>query len=164
MTRAKWNAVVDTMALLGFAALVSTGLLMRYQLPPGSGGGHNHESPAAAAEQSGADASDRPGRGLGGRNAGGERQAGGKAANSPALVVWGLTRHEWGTWHFRIAVGLLGILALHVLLHARWILGMVRGKASDASGRRLAVGVIALLAALAAVSAPLLSSVVERAP
>lgn len=164
MTRAKWNAVVDAIALLGFAALVSTGLVMRYQLPPGSGGGHSHEPSVPAAEESPADASGRPGRGFGGRGAGGEPQAGNRTASSPALVVWGLSRHEWGTWHFRIAVGLLGVLAVHVLLHARWIVCMVRGKASDASGRRLAVGVIALLAALAAVSAPLLSSVVERAP
>lgn len=163
MTRAKWNAVVDAAALFGFAALVSTGLLMRYQLPPGSGGGHAHESPEAPQAAGSEAPRGHAAGGPAGRAGAAEHVPAGKAA-SPALTVWGLTRHEWGAWHFDIAVGLLAILAVHIVLHARWILGMVRGKASDASGRRLAVGVIALLAALAAVSAPLLSSVVERAP
>src|SRR5581483_972115 len=34
-----------------------------------------------------------------------------------AYTLWELTRHEWGTVHFWISVGLLGVLLLHVAVH-----------------------------------------------
>jgi hypothetical protein len=136
MTRAKWNAVVDLAALAAFAAVVSTGLLLRFQLPPGSGGGHGPPGWA----RGGAHAVERP------------------SAEGP-LAVWGLTRHDWGTRHFVLALGLLGILALHLVLHASWIACMIRGKPTAASARRLALGVLAILALLALALAPLAAPV-----
>lgn len=38
MKRIHWNTLVDGLALIAFVLLASTGLLLSYQLPPGSGG------------------------------------------------------------------------------------------------------------------------------
>jgi hypothetical protein len=37
MKRVHLNAIIDAIALVAFMALASTGLVVRYQLPPGSG-------------------------------------------------------------------------------------------------------------------------------
>lgn len=37
MSRASWNALVDGLCLVAFVLLTSTGVLMRWSLPPGSG-------------------------------------------------------------------------------------------------------------------------------
>lgn len=44
-------------------------------------------------------------------------------------TLWGLTRHQWGTIHFWISIGLLGILLTHVAIHWQWVVNVV--------GRRL---------------------------
>lgn len=80
MQRNTLNFVVDAVALLSMMALASTGLLIRYTLPPGSGG-----------------------------RGGGD-----------ATTLWGLNRHGWGDVHFWIAVGIAGMLLLHVFLHWQW--------------------------------------------
>lgn len=40
MSRRTWNTLVDATACFGLVSLASTGLMLRYQLPPGSGGLH----------------------------------------------------------------------------------------------------------------------------
>lgn len=40
MSRTSWNVLVDATAYFGLVMLASTGLMLRYQLPPGSGGLH----------------------------------------------------------------------------------------------------------------------------
>ena len=40
MAHPRTNAAVDALAYVGFVFLTTTGLLLRYQLPPGSGGSH----------------------------------------------------------------------------------------------------------------------------
>ncbi len=45
------------------------------------------------------------------------------------LMLWGMTRHTWGTVHFWISLGLLATLLVHVVLHWEWIVTVV--------GRRL---------------------------
>jgi hypothetical protein len=37
------------------------------------------------------------------------------------FTLWDLTRHEWGSIHFWISLGLLTILFVHVILHWQWI-------------------------------------------
>jgi hypothetical protein len=74
-------------------------------------------------------------------------------------TVWGLDRHEWGALHFWIAVGFLGALAVHLFLHWRWILSVLRGQPRAESGTRLALGVLGLLAVLALAVAPFYSAV-----
>jgi hypothetical protein len=79
-----------------------------------------------------------------------------RAAARPITLILGLTRHEWGEVHFWIAVGLMGILALHLLMHWRWIVYVLRGEPRDAAGGRVALGIIGLLGLLAVAVAPFL--------
>lgn len=120
------NALVDTVALISGTALAVTGLVLRYVLPHGSGS--------------------LMAQGMGWR-----------AQERPVTLLWGMTRHEWGEIHFYCALALLGILALHVGLHWRWVLGMVGGKPGNShSGRRLALGALALLLLAALAASPFL--------
>jgi hypothetical protein len=127
MKRGQLNALIDAVALVGFMGLTSTGLVLRFQLPPGSGGVAGHGF----------------GRGSIGR---------------PLETLWGLTRHEWGDCHYWIALGLLTVLSLHLFLHWKWIIGVVRGKPNDASGARLTIGVFALAVVTLVVALPMLSN------
>lgn len=74
-------------------------------------------------------------------------------------TLWGLNRHGWGDLHFWVAVLLLGLLALHLALHWRWILCIVRGQRSEASGPRVALGVVGIMGLLGLAAAPLLAPV-----
>jgi hypothetical protein len=74
-------------------------------------------------------------------------------------TLWGLNRHGWGDVHFWVAVVLLAILALHLVLHWKWILYAVKGKRSEASGVRLALGVVGLVGLLGLAAAPLTAPV-----
>ncbi len=117
MNRPAAYFVIDAVAFAGFVLLTSTGVLMRYVLPPGSG----HRT-----------------------------------------TIWGLDRHDWGTIHFWIAVAFLGTLALHLLVHRRWIASVVRGRPREGSGVRVALGIVGLLAILAAAAAPFFAGVEEQ--
>ena len=114
MRRPTLNFLVDAAAFVGFVFLVSTGVLMRYVLSPGSG---------------------------------------------KRTLVWGLDRHDWGTLHFWIAAAFLAVLAFHVVLHAKWIMSVLRGRPRQGSGARVALGLVGLLAVLALGLAPLVSPV-----
>jgi len=77
-----------------------------------------------------------------------------------SLAVWGLGRHDWGSIHFWIAVGLLSALALHLLFHWSWITAVVRGQPRDESARRrVMLGLVAVAALLAFAVAPIVSPV-----
>lgn len=39
--------------------------------------------------------------------------------------LWSLSRHEWGVIHSWASVGLLLVLAIHVVLHWEWIISMI---------------------------------------
>jgi hypothetical protein len=73
------------------------------------------------------------------------------------VTLWGLDRHGWGDIHFWIALVLLGVLALHLVLHWRWVACMVRGQQSEASGTRVALGGVGLARLLALAATPLLA-------
>jgi hypothetical protein len=75
------------------------------------------------------------------------------------VSIWGLDRHAWGDIHFWLAVVLLTTLALHVYLHWRWIVCVLRRRPSEGSGVRMSLGITALLALLAIALAPLFSPV-----
>lgn len=127
MKRVHLNAVVDAIALVGFMALATTGLVLRYQLPPGSG--------------------EMFGRGMG-------RRAGERSVD----LLWGLTRHEWGDYHYWIAVGLLAVLSVHLFLHWKWIVGVVRGKQTETSGWKLAIGLSSFATITAVMTLPFFTS------
>lgn len=112
------NLVIDTSAFAAFVLLTSTGVLLRYVLPPGSG---------------------------------------------RRTTIFGLDRHGWGEIHFWISVAFLALLAVHLVVHRRWIVTMMKGRPREGSGVRVALGLVGLLALLAAAAAPFLAGV-EEAP
>jgi hypothetical protein len=84
MKRGTLNYLVDGVTFAGVLAMVATGLILEFVLPPGSGGrGHR----------------------------GGQE-------------LWGLGRHDWGDWHFYLAMGLGALLLIHLALHWSWICAM----------------------------------------
>jgi hypothetical protein len=128
MSRTALNAAIDAVAYAGFVFLGTTGLMLRYQLPPGSGRMHGMGSGAGA-------------------------------AGREITTVWGFTRHEWGSIHYWAALGLLAILAVHLILHWKWIICVLRGRPhSDVSGRRFALGVAGLLLVTLLALSPLATS------
>jgi len=126
MKRTQLNFAIDAGAFAAFLFLLSTGLLLRYQLPPGSGG------------------LDAVGTGRG-------------AAERPVTILWGWTRHEWGRIHYWIAGLLIAILAVHLALHWKWIVCVVGGTRSDASGLRFGLGLASLAALVLIAAAPLVA-------
>jgi hypothetical protein len=87
----------DLVIALTFLAMIATGSILRWVLPPGSGGGGAHA-----------------GAGLG---------RGFRGGRGPLTVqsFWDMTRHEWGDVHFWIAIALVGMVLLHLALHWGWI-------------------------------------------
>ncbi len=70
-------------------------------------------------------------------------------------TLWSMDRHDWGELHFWIAVALLAALALHLLLHWRWIVNMIKGKPREKGGGvRLGLAAIALFALAGLAAAP----------
>jgi hypothetical protein len=132
MQRTTLNRLVDTLAFVGFVLVATTGVVLRYLLPPGSG---------------------RPqGRGIGHQ-----------AAERAVTRLWGLTRHAWGEVHVWIACGLMIVLAIHLMLHWRWIVCAVRDRPRQGSGVRAACGVMGL-GILLAIAVALLLSPTDRVP
>ena len=127
MNRTALNAIVDAVAYAGIIALATTGLMLRYQMPPGSGGLHGMGSGAGAGSRS-------------------------------VTLVWGLSRHEWGGIHYWVALILLSVLAVHLVLHWKWIVCVLRGKPhSDVSGGRFALGIAGLVLVTLLAAAPLMT-------
>ncbi|NBC18928.1 MAG: DUF4405 domain-containing protein [Bacteroidetes bacterium] len=83
---------------------------------------------------------------------------------SHGTTLWGLGRHDWGDVHFWVAVSFLGLLAVHLILHWKWIVHMVRGRSQDdaRARQRVTLGIVGVVALLMLIAAPLLSSTVER--
>lgn len=77
-------------------------------------------------------------------------------------TIWSLDRHEWGGIHFWISVVFFALLALHLLLHWRWIVSVVTRRPREGSGLRAGLGILGLAAVLALSISPLLTPV-ERA-
>jgi hypothetical protein len=126
MKRTHVNALIDAVAFLAFLLLLSTGFILEYQLPPGSGGLQGF------------------GMGRG-------------ASHRMVHLLWGWTRHEWGQVHYWIALSMMAVLAVHLVLHWKWIVCTVRGTHTDASGYRFVLGVVGLVFAILLSIAPFLS-------
>jgi len=74
-------------------------------------------------------------------------------------TLWALDRHGWGSIHFWLAIAFLALLALHLFLHWRWIVAVVRGRPREGSGTRVGLGMVGLVALLALAISPFLSPV-----
>ncbi len=71
----------------------------------------------------------------------------------------GMNRHQWGEVHFWIAMVLMTALAAHILLHWNWIVCVIRGRKTEASGYRVALGIVGLFGLLGLSAAPFLATV-----
>lgn len=108
MKRSTLNFCVDFVTLLVFLGMAVTGLLVRFLLPPGTGG---------------------------------------------RLSIWSWGRHDWGDLHFWLAVGLLGLIFVHLILHWAWICQVARNWTTSsrvaagplARQRRFLIGIAALV-------------------
>jgi hypothetical protein len=78
-------------------------------------------------------------------------------------TVWGLSRHAWAEIHYWIAAVFLATLTLHLVLHRRWIVSLVRRRPQEGSGIRVALGFVGFLAILGIAFAPFVSPV-EQTP
>ena len=114
MKRTNLNFIIDVIAFVGFVLLTTTGVLMKYILPPGSGS---------------------------------------------YSTIWSLDRHEWGGLHFWISLVFFSILALHLVLHWRWIECVVTGRPREGSGFRVALGIVGFVVVVALSISPLLAPV-----
>jgi hypothetical protein len=68
--------------------------------------------------------------------------------------LWGMDRHQWGQIHFWLAVVLLSTLALHLLLHWRWVVCMVRGRPGRGSVIRVSLAIFSVLILAGLVASP----------
>lgn len=69
--------------------------------------------------------------------------------------LWGMSRHEWGDFHFWVAIVLVISIAIHMLLHIPWIQGVVYPK-NDSKKMQRAILFTAGFAVLLGVSAMVL--------
>lgn len=106
--------VINALSFIVFMALISTGWMMKFTLPRGSGAG--------------------VGKGFG--------------YGKQVVTVFDMDRHEWGEIHFWISVTFIALLALHLILHRRWLLCIAWGikEAPQSIPRRiLTLGIIAFM-------------------
>lgn len=114
MKRSTWISLIDILAFISFLLLIATGILLKYVLPPGSGGLETHGM-------------------------------GWKAASHSISLVWGLTRHEWGTIHFYTSLCFLIVIAIHLFIHWRWIAVSFKGKSPHESRLQTGIGIVSIL-------------------
>ena len=72
--------------------------------------------------------------------------------------IWGLDRHEWGAVHFWIAIVLLSTLAVHLILHWRWVVSVIKGRPREGSAVRVWLAIVGIVALIALAVAPFLSN------
>ncbi len=70
------------------------------------------------------------------------------------MSLWGLNRHDWGQLHFWVSAVLFAALSVHLVLHWRWIICVIKGKKTDKSGVRLGLGLLGFLVLIAFAIAP----------
>ena len=107
------NFWIDAAAFLVFAMMTASGLLMKYNLPPG--------------------------------------------LCYKKHMIWGMQRHDWGDFHFWLAVAFFSLMAVHLFLHWRWIVSVATGKPKEATPLRIWMGIFGLAGVVALSVAPFLS-------
>lgn len=106
MKRSSLNFIVDLVSFVGLLGLAFTGFIMKYILPPGTGGC-------------------------------GWLLYGGRGRGQ-IKDLWSMTRHEWGSIHFYLALVFIILMVVHIILHWSWIKNYVKsllGVSREASGR-----------------------------
>jgi hypothetical protein len=111
MKRVNLNLLINFLSVTFFVSIITTGILLHYILPPGTG---------------------------------------------RYVTIWGMDRHQWGGLHFWIAAVFILLIIIHLYLHWRWIVIMIRGK----NGKGSLIGLLGIpgLAIITVLAiAPLLS-------
>ncbi|MBN1392901.1 MAG: DUF4405 domain-containing protein [Sedimentisphaerales bacterium] len=90
MSRNAVNFILDLVSFLILLGLTFTGYIIKYVLPPGTGG-------------TGRILHDGSGQGI------------------YIEELWSMTRHEWGSIHFYMAIVFVGLMITHIILHWKWI-------------------------------------------
>lgn len=115
MKKTNLNFIIDAMAFVSFILLTSTGVLVHYVLPPGSG---------------------------------------------RFSILWGMDRHQWGQLHYWISIVMMVCLGLHLLLHWKWVVAMIKGRPHEKGpGIRVALSVVGIIALIALAVMPFLGRV-----
>ncbi len=94
MSRTTLNFLVDLMGFVDLLLLAATGAVMKWVLPPSSGGGHGYGF--------------REGRGP-------------DPGAAQVKQLLGLGRHDWGDIHFILALLFVFLILVHIVLHWTWI-------------------------------------------
>jgi len=102
MVRRTVNFILDLVSFVNLSGLIFTGFIMKYILPPGTGG---------------------MGRIL----------HGGSGRGINVKELWSMTRHEWSSIHFYLAVVFVVLMIIHVILHWTWIKCYVKSVVSQRS-------------------------------
>lgn len=92
MKRTTLNSLIELVSFVDLLLLAGTGSILKWVLPPGSGGGH--------------------GRGF----------RGGRIPMVETQDFASLRRHDWGDIHFVLAVLFLFLMFVHLYLHWTWII------------------------------------------
>jgi hypothetical protein len=96
MKRATLNFIFDIASFIALLLLALTGSILKFVLPPGSGG-------------------------LGWR---GGRFSSSDLPTDQVKYFFGLQRHEWINVHFYVVLIFLALIIVHIILHWRWIICM----------------------------------------
>lgn len=107
--------IIDLLSFVSLTLMISTGTLLRFTLPPKSGGDE----------------------------------------------VWGLTRHDWGNFHYYISITFLLLMAAHLLTHIKFIKSVIAGKASTEKNYRIAIGIVGIITLIALAFSPVTSTVTD---
>ena len=89
MKRSSLNFIVDFASFVSLVGIVLTGIILKYVLPPCTGGC-------------------------------GQALSGGMGREH-IKDLWSMTRHEWGSIHYCLALLFIVLMTAHVLLHWEWI-------------------------------------------
>jgi len=57
---------------------------------------------------------------------GGRGFRGGRGGEEQIKYFWSMTRHEWGTIHFYLAILFVFLMIVHIILHWDWIKGYLK--------------------------------------
>jgi len=87
---------------------------------------------------------------------------GGGDGGGGRLALWGMGRHAWGDGHFYLAMALMGVLALHLVLHWRWVVSVGAGEGRQTA--RLWLGALAMITLFAVALSPFFGSVEKKPP
>ena len=98
MKKASLNFIIDLTAFINLLALAFIGSIMKYVLPPGTGG-----------------------QGRAFRRGGGFESLIDPQEASHIRQFLSFTRHQWGDIHFVLAILFIVLMVIHIILHWSWI-------------------------------------------